>query len=134
MSDTPLYKLTLRDATTPATSAILYLLKPPEVRPQIVIDNREFILADGTRAIDYGTDKKMWAFSIDIKVDLDPNWTSAMLTAVKTLYALRTTQTIQLVENWRENGTVYTIHFYSFKEIGNDNSGSDKYEFVLKEA
>ena len=124
--------ITLRDSGTPTTSVNLYLIKRYQVRPNVSYDNSETILANGTLAVDYGEDKKVWSLEIDIRAGVVDDWTAANLTDLQTLYALRTTQTIQLVENWKESGTVYNVHFKEFKILSHD-AGSDKYWLLLKE-
>ena len=126
--------ITLRDSAAPTTSVILYDINKYDVRPQNVINNTEFVLFDGTRAIDYGVDKKTWNFNISIEAGSGTLWTAANLADIKTLYALRTSQTIQLVDNWKESGTVYTVHFEFFEELVGEQAVSDAYRFRLKQA
>ena len=127
-------KITLRDDSSPTTSVILYYLNKYDIRPAIVTNNTEFVLFDGSRAVDYGVDKKVFSFNIAIEAGKEPQWTAQNLIDLKTLYALRTSQTIELVENWKESGTVYTVHFDFFEENIGDQAVTDAYSLRLRQA
>ena len=68
-----------------------------------VFNNTLMTLANGDRTVDYGTDKRIWNLQIDVDENKTSWFTPANLTDIETLYALRTTQTIQLVDNWKES-------------------------------
>ena len=127
-------KLTLRDSSSPTTSVDLFYINKYDPRPQNVINNTEFVLFNGIRAIDYGVDKNVWNFNISIEAGLEPQWTAQNLVDLETLYALRTTQTIELVDNWKESGTVYTVHFEFFEKFIGSQAVSDAYRLRLKQA
>ena len=127
-------KFTLRDSASPTTSVILYNISKYDARPKIITDNTEFKLDDGTLSIDYGIDKRVYAFNISIQAGKTADWTSAMLTNLKTLYALRTTQTIQLVDTWKESSEVITVHFSFFEQLIGAEAPTDAYRLILKEA
>ena len=126
-------KFTLRDATSPTTSVILYFINKFTVRPEIQSKDTEYVLEDGSMAVDYGTEKRRYNFEIEIEAGKETPWTSANLTDLKTLYALRTTQTIQLVDTWKESSEVVTVHFRKLI-TGQSESGNDKYSLTLLEA
>lgn len=127
-------KFTLRDSATPTTSVILYNISKYDARPEVLTANTQFVLGDGSRAIDYGIDKRRYNFTISIEAGKTADWTAAMLTNLETLYALRTSQTIQLVDDWKETAEVVTVHFSFFAKRIGDEAPTDAYTITLLEA
>jgi len=126
-------KFTLRDSGSPTTTVDLYYIRATQTRPRRIFIDRVFTLENGAKGIDYTAYKREYNFTIEIQAGLKTNLTAADLTKIETLFALRTTQTIQLVDNWNESAEVVTIHFKEF-EILKSIAGTDMYRFKLLEA
>ena len=125
---------TLRDSGSPTTTVNLYNVIRQTAGSVNVFNNTKHILDDGSLAIDYGTDKRVWQFVIETPPDRTTSFTTSNLTDIETLYALRLTQTIQLVDNWKEAAEVIDVHFSQLQKEPNPTTGRYRYILRLEEA
>jgi len=129
----PTLHFILRDSASPTTTVNLYNIARETAGSSNIFNNTEFILDNGDRAIDYGTDKRVWNFRISTQAQMTTSFTNSNETDLNTLYALRTTQTIQLVDNWKASAEVITVHFVEFQKSPHPQTGTWIYSLKLLE-
>ena len=124
---------TLRDSATPTTTVNLYMVLRQTAGSTNVFNNTKHILDNGDITYDYGTDKRVWNLRIDVDKAKTTWFTASDLTKIETLYALRTIQTIQLVDNWKEAAEIITVHFPEFQKTPHSQTGCYTYTLKLVE-